>query len=65
MPIDPEPILYDVATAAKVLSLGKDAVYELVASGELPSIRLGERTIRIPRALLEKWVAARSQGGRL
>ena len=64
MPNDLEPILYDVAQTAKVLGVGRDCVYELVASGELPSVRLGERTIRIPRHLLEKWIEVRTRGGR-
>jgi excisionase family DNA binding protein len=64
VPNDPELILYDVPTTARVLSIGKDAVYELVASGELPSVRISERTIRIPRHLLEKWIESRATGGR-
>lgn len=64
MPIEVEPILLDVAATAKILSLGRDAVYELINRDELPHIRLGERTIRVPRHLLEQWVEARSRGGR-
>jgi len=59
----PEAILYTIAEAARVLSLGKDKLYELVASGEIPVVRLGERTLRIPKALLEDWVRSRSTGG--
>jgi excisionase family DNA binding protein len=65
MPIDLEPILLDVAQTAKVLSLGKDKVYDLIASGKLPSIRLGERCVRVPRHLLEQWIESRAQGGRV
>lgn len=58
-----EPILYDVATTAKVLGVGRDAIYELIARDELPHVRLGARTIRIPRHLLEQWIESKSRGG--
>jgi excisionase family DNA binding protein len=65
LPNDLEPILLDVAQTAKVLSIGKDAVYELINRDEIPHVRLGERTIRIPAHLLRAWIESRSRGGRL
>lgn len=65
MPSDAEPLLLSVAQAAALLHIGKDKAYELIASGKLPSVRLGERSVRVPRALLEKWVEAAAQGGRV
>ncbi len=41
--------------AARLLRLGRNSVYELVACRRLPALRFG-RTIRIPRASLEAWV---------
>ena len=58
---DLHPVLLEIADTARVTSIGKDAVYELIASGKLPSVRLGERTIRVPRHLLEKWIEERAQ----
>jgi excisionase family DNA binding protein len=44
------PLLLKVTEAAKLLQLGRDRIYELVASGRLPALHFG-RTIRIPAML--------------
>ena len=49
------PLLLTVPEAARLLRLGRNSVYELVACHRLPALRFG-RTIRIPRAGLEAWV---------
>lgn len=36
-----DKLLYKVADVAQVLSLSRTKVYELVRSGELPSVRIG------------------------
>ncbi len=43
---------------ARMLSISRSAVYEMVATGELPGIRL-KRAIRIPAAGVESWVQSR------
>lgn len=45
-----------------LLRLGRNKIYELLATGELPIIRFG-RAIRIPRAAVLEWIdrAARAQ----
>lgn len=48
--------------AARLLSLGRSKLYELVATGELPSVKIGRAT-RIPVADLQAWVARRSTSG--
>lgn len=40
-----------VKEAAKLMRIGRDMAYALVAEGRIPSVRLG-RHIRIPRASL-------------
>ncbi len=50
-----EPLLLTVPEAAKLLRLGRNSVYELVACHRLPALRFG-RTIRISRASLEAWI---------
>jgi excisionase family DNA binding protein len=50
-------ILLTVPEAARRLSLGRTIVYELIASGELPSLKIG-RARRIPAIALEQWVMA-------
>ena len=44
-------LLLTVKEAAKLMRIGRDMAYALVAEGRIPSIRLG-RHIRIPRASL-------------
>lgn len=41
---------------AEMLRIGRSLVYGMLATGELPSIRVG-RCIRIPKVSLEKWIA--------
>lgn len=53
---DPSLVLR-VADVAHLLQVSVSAVYALVASGELPSLRIG-RSVRVPRAALEDWIAA-------
>ena len=51
--------LPDVLTpkqVAEYLQLGRDKTYQMLRSGELPGVRVG-RTYRIPRRLLEEWLA--------
>lgn len=44
-------LLLTVKEAAKLMRIGRDMAYALVAEGQIPSIRLG-RHIRIPKASL-------------
>ena len=55
-------ILMRPKEAAESLGLGLSKTYALLASGELPSIRVG-RSIRIPVAELHAWVRARQEDG--
>lgn len=47
------PVWPDVGRA---LGLGRNATYEAVARGDIPSVRIGKR-ILVPRAALEKLLA--------
>lgn len=51
------PLVLRVADVAHLLQVSDSAVYALVASGELPSLRVG-RSVRVPRAALEEWITA-------
>lgn len=44
--IDPAFKTYTIAEAAKILRVSKDFVYELVRTGELPHISVGQTRIR-------------------
>jgi len=52
-------LLLRVDEAARLLAIGTTLAYELIARGDLPSIRLG-RSVRVPRAALEAWISART-----
>ncbi len=52
-------LLLRAEEAAKLLSLGRSTVFQLMATGELPCVRIG-RAVRIPRSALERWVRERS-----
>jgi excisionase family DNA binding protein len=49
-----------VAEAARLLGVSRWAIYELVASGPVPVVRIG-RSIKVVRAGLEGWVEAPMQ----
>lgn len=50
-----EPLLVRVEEAARILSLSRSTIYEMMDAGELPSVRRGTAR-RIPVAALREWV---------
>lgn len=54
-----EPLLVKVEEAARILCLSRSTIYELMDSGELPSVRHSAAR-RIPVAALRAWVARRT-----
>ena len=56
-------LLLKVEDAASVLSVGRSKAYAMAASGELPSIRIGRRSVRVPVAALEAWINERAAAG--
>lgn len=42
--------------AAEAIGVGRSKVYELLASGELPSVRIGG-SVRVPVDALRAWIA--------
>jgi excisionase family DNA binding protein len=62
-----EPMFVRPAEAAAMLSMSRTRLYELLASGAIPSVRFDNgRTLRIPLAALKKIVsdAMQSSEGR-
>ncbi len=47
------PLVYSVPEAAEVLGVSPWLVYRLVAEGDLPSVRLGDRRLVVPHLALE------------
>lgn len=52
-----ERLLLRVSETAKIIGLGKSKTYDLIAKGELPSVRIG-KCVRVPVASLKEWVDA-------
>jgi excisionase family DNA binding protein len=45
--------------AAEALGISRSRAYELIASGDLPSVRIGS-SVRVPVVALELWIAERT-----
>jgi excisionase family DNA binding protein len=56
-----ERILYRVTELADLIGCSKTKAYELVASGEVPSVRVGNM-LRVPADALRKMIAERTSG---
>lgn len=52
---DPLKLLMKLDEVAKALSISRTKVYELIASGEIPSIRVG-RSVRVSVDELRAWI---------
>lgn len=53
-----ERLLLRPIEAAEAIGVGRSKVYELLASGELPSVRIG-CSVRVPVDSLRAWIARR------
>lgn len=60
MRVDREHEYLKVPEVARVLRIARGRAYELVAGGEIPSIRIG-RSVRVSRRELEQWLDGRRQ----
>lgn len=49
-----------VPEVAEILRIARSRAYELVAEGEIPSIRIG-RSVRVSRGELDRWLEAQRQ----
>jgi len=50
-----DELLISVNEAARRLGIGRSLCYELIASGQLPRVRVGRRTL-VPVTALHEWV---------
>ncbi len=60
MTIVKDKLALSVKGTAEALDIGTSKVYQMVASGELPSIRIGG-SVRVPVDALKAWVQERSE----
>ena len=44
-----------------ILCIGRSKTYEMMATGELPTVRIG-RAVRVPLPALEQWIADHASG---
>jgi excisionase family DNA binding protein len=56
------PMLLTVRQVEAALQLGRTRTYELLRSGQLPTLRVG-RLIRVSRVALEEWIARQVAAG--
>ena len=55
-----DAILLKAEQIAQALNVGRSKAYELMASGELPVIRIG-RSVRVPADGLRRWIEEKSE----
>lgn len=53
-----QPLLLKPSKVAELLGLGRSQVYRMLATGELPSVKLGS-SVRVPVADFQRWLEAR------
>jgi len=51
------PFLFDVKATARILSISRSAVYELIRKGELETVKIG-RSRRVTQGQLNKFIAS-------
>ncbi|MGO9056242.1 MAG: helix-turn-helix domain-containing protein [Candidatus Binataceae bacterium] len=54
-----KPLFLRVPQAAELLQISRAKAYALAASGDLPSVRIGKGSIRIPMEAIEKLAAVK------
>ena len=50
-----QSLLLRAEEVQRALGLGRSKIYELIASGELPVVRIG-RSVRVPSKALGEWI---------
>lgn len=53
----PERLTYTVEEAALALGISRGLAYDMVRQGVIPSLRLGQRRVLVPRSSLEALLA--------
>jgi excisionase family DNA binding protein len=58
-----DKLLLRPVEAAEAIGIGRSKVYELIARGELPSVRIGA-SVRVPVDALRAWIARQLEARR-
>ncbi|MFQ5734470.1 MAG: helix-turn-helix transcriptional regulator [Planctomycetaceae bacterium] len=56
-------LLLTAPQAAKALAISPRKLWGLTASGEIPHVRIGRRSVRYPVDELQRWIDAQTKGG--
>jgi excisionase family DNA binding protein len=54
---EPLPLLFRVSEGARAIAVGRRKMYDLLAKGAIPSVRL-DGALRVPVVQLKEWIAA-------
>ncbi len=61
MPETQEPMLYRVEEVAKLLGISRSQMYRLFEQNKLKPVYLGEKTVRITKVEVDRFVASLGQ----
>jgi len=59
-----DKLLLKPMEAAEAIGVGRSRIYEMLTTGEMPSVRIG-RSIRVPVRALNQWVEDRQSNPNL
>lgn len=60
---EPTKLLLTAPEAARALAVSARKLWSLTASGEIPVVRVGERSVRYSVEALREWIAEHQSGG--
>jgi excisionase family DNA binding protein len=52
--VDDERLVYTVPEAGALLGLNRNASYDAAKCGDIPTVRLGKKRLRVPKAMFHK-----------
>jgi excisionase family DNA binding protein len=58
------PLLIESREVARLLGIGRTKTFQMLASGQLPTVRIG-RCVRVPVTALQEWIRRQLRAGDL
>jgi len=49
-------VMFSFPEAARLMGVGKTALYDLVRAGQIRAVKIGKRGRRVPRAEIERYI---------
>ena len=56
-----DTLLMTIPAVARQLGIAKGLAYQMARDGRLPTVRLGERAVRVPWVRLQEWIAEQTR----